>query len=88
MKSKNIVFTCVLLLLSSIVASQNCKNTFSGLIEDFHDKSPIVGATVFIKNKNKYTTTNFEGKFSLPNLCSGKIIVEISHVACEPQILN
>ncbi|WP_422091197.1 TonB-dependent receptor [Tenacibaculum ovolyticum] len=88
MKSKNIVFTCVLLLLSSIVASQNCKNTFSGLIEDFHDKSPIVGATVFIKNQNKYTTTNFEGKFSLPNLCSGKIIVEISHVACEPQTIE
>lgn len=88
MKSKNIVFTCVLLLLSSIVASQNCEHTFSGLIEDFHDKSPIVGATVFIKNQNKYTTTNFEGKFSLPNLCSGKIIVEISHVACEPQTLE
>ena len=88
MKSKNIVFTCVLLLLSSIVTSQNCKHTFSGLIEDFHDKSPIVGATVFIKNLNKYTTTSFEGKFSLSNICTGKIIVEISHIACEPQILE
>ena len=88
MKSKNIVFACILLMLSSIVTGQNCKHTFSGLVEDFHDKSAIVGATVFIKNQNKYTTTNLEGKFSLPNVCSGKIIVEISHIACEPQIIE
>ncbi len=88
MKSKNIVFACILLLLSSIVTGQNCKHTFSGIVEDFHNKSPIVGATVFIKNQNKYTTTNLEGKFSLPNVCSGKVIVEISHISCEPQTIE
>ena len=88
MSLKNNVFACVFLLFSTIATSQNCKLTFSGLIEDFHDKSPIVGATVYIKSLNKYTTTNFEGEFSLPNLCSGEIIVEISHVACTPQILE
>lgn len=88
MSLKNIIFVCIFLLFSIKIYSQNCNLVFSGLIEDFHDKSPIIGATVFVKNLNKYTTTNLEGKFSLSNLCSGKIIVEISHVACEPQTLE
>ncbi len=88
MKSKRIILIFLLLLSFSKVKSQNCNYTFSGLVEDFHDKSPIVGATVYIKNQNKYTTTNFKGKFSLPKTCAGKIIVEISHVACDPLIFE
>lgn len=88
MKSKHIILIFLFLLGYNIAKSQNCKHTFSGLVEDFHDKSPIVGATVFIKNQNKYATTNFEGKFSIDNVCAGKIIVEVSHVACEPQVLE
>ncbi|WGH76187.1 TonB-dependent receptor [Tenacibaculum tangerinum] len=75
----------ILLLSFSTVESQNCEYTFSGLVEDFHDKSPIIGATVFIKNQNKYAVTNSEGKFSIPNVCSGNSTIEVSHVACEPQ---
>ncbi|AZJ35992.1 TonB-dependent receptor domain-containing protein [Tenacibaculum singaporense] len=88
MKSKRIILILLLLLSYSNVKGQNCKHTFSGLVEDFHDKSPIVGATVFIKNQNKYVVTDFQGKFSIPKVCSGKIIVEISHVACDPQTLE
>ncbi|CAL2103179.1 TonB-dependent receptor [Tenacibaculum sp. 190130A14a] len=88
MKSKRIILIFLFLLSFNIAKSQNCKHTFSGLVEDFHDKSPIVGATVIIKNQNKYATTNFEGKFSINNVCSGKIVVEISHVACETQTIE
>ncbi len=88
MKSKSILLIILLLLCSALANSQNCEHTFSGLVEDFHDKSPIVGATVFIKNQNKYATTDIEGKFTIKNVCSGKIIIQTSHVACEPQILE
>ncbi|RSC92054.1 TonB-dependent receptor [Tenacibaculum singaporense] len=88
MKSKRIILILLLLLSYNNVKGQNCSHTFSGLVEDFHDKSPIVGATVFIKNQNKYAVTDFQGKFSIPKVCSGKIIVEISHVACDPQTLE
>ncbi len=67
---------------------QNCNYTFSGLVEDFHDKSPLVNATIYIKNLNKYTTSDFDGKFKIPNLCEGKLIVEISHLSCDTQTLE
>ncbi|CAL2079588.1 Iron complex outermembrane recepter protein [Tenacibaculum sp. 190524A02b] len=89
MKSKGIILMLIFFCLFNITGkAQNCKHTFSGLVEDFHDKSPIVGATVFIKTQNKYTTTNFDGKFTIENVCSGKVIVEVSHAACDPQVIE
>ncbi|SEB41766.1 iron complex outermembrane recepter protein [Tenacibaculum sp. MAR_2009_124] len=85
MNLKSIVLILLVLFSSIVLKAQNCKHTFSGLVEDFHDKSPIIGATIFVKNLNKYATTDTEGKFSVQNICSGKIVVEISHLACETQ---
>ncbi len=81
----------LILLLNSITISvigQNCTYTFSGLVEDFHDKSPVVGAVVYIKDLNKYAETGLDGTFSIEKLCKGKIVVEISHVACETKTLE
>ena len=36
-----------------------------GKITDFHDNTPIVGATLQIINTNIYSTTNSEGNFEL-----------------------
>ena len=88
MNFKSIVLVLLFGVISLTTTAQDCNYTFSGLVDDFHDKSPIIGATVYIKNQNKYATTNAEGKFSISNLCKGKIIVEISHVACDPKTLT
>ncbi len=88
MNLKSIVLVLLMIFTSISLKAQDCKHTFSGLVEDFHDKSPLVGATVFIKNLNKYGTTNAQGKFTIENICTGKIIVEVSHLACEPQLFE
>ncbi len=88
MKSRNLFLIFLLSFYTSTVISQNCNYTFSGIVEDFHDKSPIVNATVYIKSINKYTTTDVEGKFIIPNICSGKITIEISHLACDTKTLH
>ncbi|WP_289045756.1 TonB-dependent receptor [uncultured Olleya sp.] len=67
----------------SFVQSQNCNSTFSGEVHDFHDGTPIINATIFIENLNKYTTTDVNGQFSINNLCNDVINIEISHLACE-----
>ena len=82
MKSKDILLILLLNIFTSTVISQNCTHTFSGIVEDSHDKSIIVGATVYIKNQNKYTTTGVNGKFIINNVCEGKLIIEVSHLAC------
>ena len=80
-------FTFLLLILNSlsVLNAQECELVFSGLVEDFHDKSPIVGASIYIKNLKRYASTDTEGKFTINNICPGTITVTISHIACEPQ---
>lgn len=83
----NIVVVFILLFFSTVKA-QNCSLTLSGIVEDFHEKTPIENATVFIKNANKYAVTDTQGKFRITNICSGKITIEVAHLACETQVLT
>ncbi|WP_303319009.1 TonB-dependent receptor [Flavivirga abyssicola] len=72
----------------NIVHSQNCDSRFYGEVHDFHDGSPIIAATIYIETLDKYTTTDIDGKFSIANLCDGKLIVSISHLGCETKRLE
>ncbi len=88
MKSKDLLLIVLLSFFSNLVISQNCTYTFSGIVEDTHDKSVIVGATVYIKNQNKYTETDINGKFKISNVCIGKLIIEVSHLACNTKVFE
>ncbi|MFK8060622.1 MAG: carboxypeptidase-like regulatory domain-containing protein, partial [Polaribacter sp.] len=76
----SIFFVCCLF---STTKAQDCTFTFKGKITDFHDNTPITGASVNIINLNKFTTSNLEGKFEFKSLCAQKIILEIKHVSCD-----
>lgn len=73
----------VVLCFIGTIHSQNCNHTFIGEVLDFHDSTPMSGATVRIESLNSYTTADINGKFSIKNLCNGKLILVISHVGCE-----
>ena len=73
----------VALSIFSTIHSQNCKYTFIGEVIDFHDATPMSGATVHIETLDRYTTGDINGKFSIKNLCNGKLTLVISHVGCE-----
>lgn len=88
MTSKIKILILLLNLCVCSIIGQKCTYTFSGIVEDFHNKSTLENATIYIKSLNKYTTSDSNGKFKIPNLCKGKIIVEISHLSCETQILE
>ena len=72
----------IVLVFSSFGFSQKCDYTFLGELTDFHDNTPIVGATIFIKNLDKYTSSDINGKFKIDNLCTGELTLIISHIAC------
>ncbi|TGV04670.1 TonB-dependent receptor [Flavivirga rizhaonensis] len=72
----------------NIVHNQNCDSRFYGEVHDFHDGSPIIAATIYIETLDKYTTTDIDGKFSIANLCDGKLTVSISHLGCETKRLD
>ena len=68
--------------------SQDCNSIFLGELIDFHDKTPIIGATIHIKTIDKYTTSDIDGKFKIKNLCNGPLTLVISHVSCETKTLT
>lgn len=85
---KKLFFLCVLVLLFTNTKAQECIYTFKGQITDFHDNTPITGASIYIKNLNKYAISDDKGNFEIKNLCNGKIVVEIEHVACETKQIS
>jgi iron complex outermembrane receptor protein len=68
--------------------AQNCNYIFLGELSDFHDGTPIFSATIFIKEQDKYVTSDFDGKFKIENLCEGPLTLTISHVSCETKTLS
>lgn len=71
------------LCFTNIVHTQNCTYTFLGKVKDFHDGTSMSGATVYNETLNTYTIADINGKFSIKNLCAGKLVLVISHVGCE-----
>ncbi|WP_461597848.1 TonB-dependent receptor [Winogradskyella sp.] len=72
----------------NMASAQECSYTFLGEVKDFHDNTPIVGATIFMQNLNTYTTTDFDGKFKIENLCKGELTLVISHIGCETKTIT
>ena len=75
----------VLLCLYNLAHSQNCTHTFIGEVVDFHDGTPMSGATIYVETLNAYTTAGINGKFTIKNLCNGVLTLTISHIGCETQ---
>lgn len=81
--SKKIYLTLALISVSVLAFGQKCNYTFKGIVKDFHDGTPIIGAALQIENSKKYTSTDSEGNFVFKDLCSSSFVIIVSHVACD-----
>ena len=63
--------------------AQRCNIAFNGSVKDFHDGSPLIGATIEIENSNQYAVTDDKGNFELKNLCPKTYSLIVSHMSCE-----
>lgn len=80
-----LLFVC---LLGSASMAQECKSILLGKITDFHDNTPLIGATILITGKNQKTVSGKEGKFRFENLCDGVLELEISHPECTSKFIT
>ena len=64
--------TAVLLVISFMVNSQNCKNSVSGKVTDLHDGSILSGATLVVLETSQTTLSDIDGSYQLNNLCQGQ----------------
>ena len=75
-------------LVSFFGYSQGCNNVLSGQVIDYHNKSPLDSAYILILENQLETSTNSEGKFRIPNLCSGSYTLEVSHPECSTVLMS
>ncbi|WP_296384812.1 TonB-dependent receptor [Winogradskyella sp.] len=78
----------IVIAFSCFGYNQNCTYTFLGELSDFHDGTPIISATIYIKEHDKYLVSDFDGKFKIENLCSGVLNLTISHIGCETKTVS
>ncbi len=65
--------------------SQDCNSILIGEIVDFHDNSPLSGATITITGTSMNLISSTDGKFTFKGLCDGVIELEVSHPDCKSQ---
>ncbi len=63
----------------------NAQNQVKGKVTDMNNQ-PLVGATVFLPELNKGTTTNQTGEYLISNIPSGKIKIQFSFVGYNIEI--
>ena len=68
--------------------AQDCNRILLGEVVDFHDGTPLFGAIVTIEGTDKTAVTDFNGKFTVKDLCPGTYMVKVSHPNCEETTLE
>jgi len=82
------LITAIVIAFSCLGYGQDCTYTFLGELSDFHDGTPIVSATIYIKERDKYILSDFDGKFKIEDLCNGALTLTITHVGCETKTVS
>mgnify|MGYP003639279072 FL=1 len=86
--SKKYYLTYVFVCFTYLLIGQNCNLKFKGTVKDFHDGTPIVGATVKIEGLKTYAVTDSKGNFTIKNICNSIFTVKVAHVSCEERIIQ
>jgi iron complex outermembrane receptor protein len=79
---KKIFILSIVIHLSTLLSAQN---SITGIITD-DDHHPLQGATVFIPEMNKGTTSGHDGQYTLRGLPSGMARVQISYIGYTTRI--
>lgn len=80
---KRLSLIIALVSISATAIAQKCNYTFKGVVKDFHDGTPLIGAAIQIEGSKKFTSTDSEGRFAFENLCTTSFVIVVSHVSCE-----
>ncbi len=70
------------------IFGQQCSSTLKGSVQDFHDQTPLAGATIQVYGTDKVAVSNLEGEFTIKGLCDGSYEIEVSHPECSSQFFT
>ena len=75
-------YVAILLIISGLASSQDCKYSLSGKVIDLHDGSSLSGATLVLSKINKTSQTDLDGRYDISNLCEGQYSIKLIHPSC------
>ena len=86
MLNNKLLFAVLLLLSVNNCFAQTtvCNYSLSGKVIDEHDKSPLMFATVYIKELERGSVSDDKGNYKIDNLCKGTYTITVSHLGCDP----
>lgn len=84
---KSIFLTILTVVNVSLIYAQKCNYQLKGTVIDFHEGTPLQGASVQIIDSDKKLKTNEEGEFLFEALCASYYELEISHPNCQTLII-
>lgn len=84
---KLVLFYVCFIFMSSFCLAQNPTQTIRGMVLDANTRETLPGAHVVLVDKNRGTTTDMEGRFSLENIPVGRYSLQISFVGYQPLII-
>lgn len=73
-------FYLLLTFLFLAVSGYAQKAIISGKVLDIDDKLPLPGAMIQIVGENKYTVSDYNGRFELLNINAGTYKVEVKYI--------
>jgi iron complex outermembrane receptor protein len=85
---KKLFFITSSLFITYASYSQECESILKGFITDYHDKTPLNGATIQTLDGKKTAISNSTGKFKITGLCDTTYIFEISHPKCSTTLVT
>lgn len=79
----------IMLLLGEVIAQGN-KQTIRGTILDTDTRQPLIGATVMVVGSDPIqgSTTDFDGKFVIGNVPTGRVDLQVRMVGFEEQLMS
>ncbi len=85
---KYILASVLWALLQITASAQECSAVLSGKILDFHDQTPLVGATVLLIGQGKSAFSDLDGNYRIEGICNGTYEVELSHPECRTTLFR
>lgn len=68
---KNLFFLLLFIQLQ-VVAQTPCNLNLKGTVSDLHNKMPLTGISVLLKETNTQVKTDSLGRYVFTNICPGK----------------
>ncbi|MCK8523594.1 TonB-dependent receptor [Aquimarina sp. D1M17] len=83
---KLVLLSLVFSLGTLVISAQDCDKTLTGKVIDFHDGTPLEGATISFNNET--IMTDKEGNYMIKGLCPISYAFTVSHEDCNSQVVT